>query len=100
MMLAVCVCARCLAALQYNEEPPHAVPSRKAFIDHTAPARLRGGQPVMTTKGWDMIRELFAAAAVAGAAVGTAPAALADDGDNMYFDKPGHYSTDVPGMND
>ena len=43
----------------------------------------------MTTKGWDMIRELFAAAAIAGAAVSTAPAALADDGDNLYFDKPG-----------
>jgi hypothetical protein len=46
-----------------------------------------------------MIRELFAAAAIAGAAVSTAPAALADGGDNMYFDQPGHYSTDVPGMN-
>jgi hypothetical protein len=45
-----------------------------------------------------MIRELFAAVAIAGAAVSTAPAALADDG-NLYFDKPGHYSTDVPGMN-
>src|SRR3981189_219512 len=45
-----------------------------------------------------MIRELLAAAAIAGAAVSTAPAAVADDG-NLYFDKPGHYSTDVPGMN-
>jgi len=53
----------------------------------------------MTTKGWDMIRVLLAAAAIAGAAVSAAPAALADDGDNMYFDKPAHYATDVPGMN-
>ncbi|HTI74343.1 MAG TPA: hypothetical protein VL634_05055 [Mycobacterium sp.] len=45
-----------------------------------------------------MIRVLFAAAAIAGAAVSTAPAAVADNGDNMYFDKPGHYSTDVPGI--
>ena len=53
----------------------------------------------MTTKGWDMVRVLLAAVAIAGAAVSTAPVALADGGDNMYFDKPGHYSTDVPGMN-
>src|SRR5258707_12957293 len=45
-----------------------------------------------------MIRELLAAGAIAGAAVSTAPAAVADDG-NLDFDKPGHYSTDVPGMN-
>jgi hypothetical protein len=52
----------------------------------------------MTTKGWDMIRVLLAAAAMAGAAISTAPAAVADN-DNMYFDQPGHYATDVPGMN-
>ncbi|HYR13194.1 MAG TPA: hypothetical protein VEQ67_03120, partial [Mycobacterium sp.] len=46
-----------------------------------------------------MIRELFAAAAIAGAAVAMAPVAVADGGDNMYFDQPGHYATDVPGMN-
>ena len=46
-----------------------------------------------------MIRELFAAAAIAGAAVALAPVAAADGGDNMYFDQPGHYATDVPGMN-
>ena len=72
--------------------------SRKSFIAHTPPVRLREGQPVIRTKRWDMIRELLAAAAIAGAAITTAPAALADDG-NQYFDKPGHYSTDVPGMN-
>jgi hypothetical protein len=38
-----------------------------------------------------MIRELFIAAAMAGAAVATAPTAVGDD-------KPGRYSTDVPGM--
>ncbi len=37
-----------------------------------------------------MIRELFVAAAITGAAVGLAPVALAD---------PGHYDGDVPGMN-
>ena len=46
-----------------------------------------------------MIREVFVAAAIAGAAVLTAPAAGADNGDNLYFDTPGHYATDVPGMN-
>ncbi|HZN79224.1 MAG TPA: hypothetical protein VFC01_05975 [Mycobacterium sp.] len=47
-----------------------------------------------------MIRLLFAAVAIAGAAVCTAPAALADPGsDNLYFDRPGRYATDVPGMN-
>src|ERR1700736_6986235 len=46
-----------------------------------------------------MIRELFATAAIAGAAIAMAPVAVADGGDNMYFDQPGHYSTDVPGMN-
>lgn len=44
-----------------------------------------------------MIRELFVAVALAGAAVSAAPTALADP-DNLYFDKPGHYATDVPGM--
>jgi hypothetical protein len=71
----------------------------KPFTDHTPPVRLRGDQPVMTTKGWDMIRELLAAAAIAGAAIAVAPAALADEGsDNLYFDRPGRYATDVPGM--
>ncbi|HME76252.1 MAG TPA: hypothetical protein VKI00_11560 [Mycobacterium sp.] len=37
-----------------------------------------------------MIRELFIATAITGAAVGLAPAAVAD---------PGHYDGDVPGMN-
>ncbi len=36
-----------------------------------------------------MIRELFIAAAIAGAAIGAAPAAAGD---------PTHYETDVPGM--
>jgi len=44
-----------------------------------------------------MIRELFVAAAIAGAAICAAPAAVADD--LMYPDKPGRYDTDVPGMN-
>jgi hypothetical protein len=44
-----------------------------------------------------MIRELFAAAAIACAVVSAAPVAVADD--RMYPDDPGRYSTDVPGMN-
>src|SRR5689334_5595078 len=60
-----------------------AAQSGKTFTAQTAPVRLRGDQPVMTTKGWDMIRVLLAAAAIAGAAVSTAPAAAADNGDNM-----------------
>lgn len=42
-----------------------------------------------------MIRELFAAAAIAGAAVCAAPLAAAD---NQYLDAPGRYDGDVPGM--
>jgi hypothetical protein len=42
-----------------------------------------------------MIRELFAAAAIASAAVCAAPVAAAD---NQYLDAPGHYDGDVPGM--
>jgi hypothetical protein len=45
-----------------------------------------------------MLRALLVAAAIAGAAIGAAPVAFADD-DNLYFDKPGRYATDVPGMN-
>src|SRR5690349_2269979 len=45
-----------------------------------------------------MIRAFFVAAAIAGAAVATAAGAAADDNSNMYFDQPGHYATDVPGM--
>ncbi|HME49261.1 hypothetical protein [Mycobacterium sp.] len=37
-----------------------------------------------------MIRQLFIAGAIAGAAISTAPAAAADNG---------HYTSDVPGMN-
>src|SRR5829696_114093 len=44
-----------------------------------------------------MIRELLAATAIAGAAIAMAPAAVADDS-NLYFDRPGRYATDVPGM--
>jgi hypothetical protein len=44
-----------------------------------------------------MIRALLVAAAIAGAAIGAAPAAVADD--LMYPDTPGRYDTDVPGMN-
>jgi hypothetical protein len=43
-----------------------------------------------------MIRELVVAAAIAGAAMGTAQVAGADD--LFYPDKPGRYDTDVPGM--
>ena len=38
-----------------------------------------------------MIRDLFIAGAIAGAAISGAPAAVADD-------HPGHYATHVPGM--
>jgi hypothetical protein len=27
------------------------VPSRKTFVDHLSPVRLREGQPIMTTEG-------------------------------------------------
>ncbi|MBV8930353.1 MAG: hypothetical protein JO152_14620 [Mycobacteriaceae bacterium] len=43
-----------------------------------------------------MIRALVISA-VAGAAFATAPVAAADDS-NLYFDKPGHYESDVPNM--
>ena len=45
----------------------------------------------------DLIRELVAAAAIAGAAISAAPLAAADDTD--YHDNPGRYASDVPGMN-
>jgi hypothetical protein len=45
-----------------------------------------------------MIRGLVISAAIAAAAIATAPAAAADNGDNLYFDKPGHYPSDVPNM--
>ena len=44
-----------------------------------------------------MIRELFVAAAVTGAAVGLAPLAVADPITD-YHDDPGRYPTDVPGI--
>lgn len=43
-----------------------------------------------------MMRILVAAALI-GAAVGAAPVVSADPGP-IYFDKPGHYDGDVPGM--
>jgi hypothetical protein len=46
-----------------------------------------------------MFRELAIAAGVACAAIGTAPAAVGEPNDNIYFDKPGRYDSDVPGMN-
>jgi hypothetical protein len=47
-----------------------------------------------------MFRELVIAAAMACAAVGSAPAAMGEpNDDNLYFDKPGRYPSDVPGMN-
>lgn len=46
-----------------------------------------------------MIRRMVIAAAAACAALGGAPAAMAEPNDNLYFDKPGRYDTDVPGMN-
>ncbi|AFM16977.1 hypothetical protein Mycch_2194 [Mycolicibacterium chubuense NBB4] len=45
-----------------------------------------------------MIREMLVATAIGAAGVGLAPAATADPGP-IYFDKPGHYASDVPGMN-
>jgi hypothetical protein len=45
-----------------------------------------------------MIREMLVTAAIGAAGVCLAPMATADPGP-IYFDKPGHYSTDVPGMN-
>ncbi len=39
------------------------------------------------------------AAAVACAAIGGAPVATGDPNDNVYFDKPGRYDSDVPFMN-
>jgi hypothetical protein len=45
-----------------------------------------------------MIRELVISAAITAAAIATAPGAAADSGDNLYFDKPGHYAGDVPNM--
>ena len=44
-----------------------------------------------------MIRELFAAVAIVGAAISAAPIAVADD--LMYPDTAGRSPTDVPGMN-
>ena len=46
-----------------------------------------------------MFRELAIAAAMACAAVGAAPVAMGEPNDNMHFDKPGRYASDVPGMN-
>ena len=48
-----------------------------------------------------MIREFLIAGAIAGAAVGLAPVAGAQPDPNRpaYPDKPGQYSTDVPGIN-
>ena len=46
-----------------------------------------------------MIREAVIAAALAGAAVGSAPVVMAEPNDNIYFDKPGRYDSDVPFMN-
>ena len=45
-----------------------------------------------------MIRQLFAAAAIAAAAISAAPTAGADES-NFYPDVSGRYSGDVPGMN-
>jgi hypothetical protein len=46
-----------------------------------------------------MIRELAIAAAAACAAISSAPVAMGDPNDNLYFDKPGRYASDVPFMN-
>jgi hypothetical protein len=46
-----------------------------------------------------MIREAVIAAALACTAFGSAQVAVADPNDNLYFDKPGRYDSDVPGMN-
>ncbi|MCZ0726914.1 hypothetical protein [Mycolicibacterium iranicum] len=45
-----------------------------------------------------MIRTMLAAAAVGAAALCSAPLASADPGP-IYWDDPGRYDTDVPGMN-
>jgi len=44
-----------------------------------------------------MIREVLAAIAIGAAAMSAVPAAAADPGP-QYFDEPGHYATDVPGI--
>ena len=46
-----------------------------------------------------MIRGVVVAAAAACVAIGGAPVAMADPNDNLYFDKPGRYASDVPFMN-
>src|SRR3954465_13686061 len=46
-----------------------------------------------------MIRGLVVAAAAACVAIGGAPVAAGDPNDNLYFDKPGRYASDVPFMN-
>jgi hypothetical protein len=47
-----------------------------------------------------MFRELAIATAIAGAAIGAAPVAAGEPNeDNLYFDRPGRYDSDVPGMN-
>jgi hypothetical protein len=45
-----------------------------------------------------MIRQLFAVAAIAAAAISAAPTARADESNN-YSDPSGRYPGDVPGMN-
>ena len=50
-----------------------------------------------------MFREVAIAAAIAGAAIGAAPVAAGDpppgpNQDNLYFDRPARYDSDVPGM--
>ena len=44
-----------------------------------------------------MIREIAASTLIGLAALSAAPVAAADPGP-MYFDEPGHYANDVPGM--
>ena len=46
-----------------------------------------------------MSRELAIAAALACAAIGSAPVAMGEPNDNLYFDRPGRYDSDVPFMN-
>ena len=46
-----------------------------------------------------MIREAVIAGALACAAIGSAQVAGAEPNDNLYFDKPGRYDSDVPFMN-
>ncbi len=46
-----------------------------------------------------MIREAVIAGALACAAVGSAQVAAGDPSENLYFDKPGRYDSDVPFMN-